>query len=224
MAQKRARKKSKPSEKRFNNLKPSDQAAYRVNLMLAEVELAASKNAAALEYLYNALRIHFTPEAFNKIVSVIEKFNKSNQHHCLFELGKITMSHRMQFDVANDLFNKLSRLNPEYLKKIQEIMLQYKSRYHDKSKDHGTRHHQEENFTQLKNQLSSNLDDNNLRQEPHSNIIIENKRSMNKKENDMQIAMEDMDRAVMVDQDETGIIDKDVLSGLMDSLMEDDID
>ncbi|MBN1295551.1 hypothetical protein JXA80_02145 [bacterium] len=195
----------------WSKLSPSLQAVFKLNVMLAEIELESRNFEKAVSYYLKALKAYFHTDIYKDSVRSIRNLPKTRQHTYLYRLGKCLLIHCQQSGLAQEMFNKLSILDPSFLRPVQKILMMY----------------DDENSSARK-QLSVLLAETTRKKSP---APARNHRQPASSQSDIQPDT-NLQAELQITLDETGehfrlqkdltdstTIDRETLDGLMDSLL-----
>ncbi len=103
----------------------SDQAAYKLNVMLAEMELKTGNYQKSATYYLAALKIYFKTDVYKQTIQCIRHISGVHQNKFLYKLGKCLLFHCHQSELAQETLHKLSILDPSFLRPVQKIFMMY---------------------------------------------------------------------------------------------------
>lgn len=109
----------------WRRIPAAEQAAYKLNVMLAEMEAESGNFEKAATYYLAALKVYFRTELYKQTMQCIRQIQGSRQNTFLYRLGKCLLFHTHQAELARTMLDKLSILDPSFLKPVQKIFQLY---------------------------------------------------------------------------------------------------
>ncbi|HPQ41794.1 MAG TPA: hypothetical protein PLV45_15610 [bacterium] len=193
----------------WSKLAPAKQTSYKLNVMLARMEVDGRNYLKAVNLFLKALKDYFQTDVYKQTVQTIRKLPRNKQRTYLYKLGKVLLIHSQQPELAQDTLNKLSILDPSYLRPVQKILMM----------------HEDENSIAQK-QLRVIIRESAVKPVSPTDAHREaSTPSKNKSvESELQISLEETGEHFTLHPDQTDStqIDKDTLDDLMDSLLSDE--
>lgn len=103
----------------------SVQATYKLNIMLAEMEVGIRNFEKAALYYLAALKTYFRTDTYQQTMQCIRQIPGSRQNKFLYKLGKCLLFHCHQSELAQVTLDKLSIMDPSFLSPVQKIFQNY---------------------------------------------------------------------------------------------------
>ncbi len=195
-------------------LGPSKQANFDLEVMLGDMEKENGNFQKAAHSYLKALKILFHPDVYKSTVQSIDNLPLGKQNTFLYELGKILLIHCQQSELAHETLDKLSILDPSFLKPVQNILLKYNGK-------------QAPVFKHIRSIL--NLTNRSRKRQPKP---VNRDKKLSRKAKDPGRQSSSIDSEIQLSLQETGeqflikseseTVDKATLDNLMDSLLTDE--
>ncbi len=208
---------NKTSKSRKNSswkaLGPSKQASFDLEVMLGNMEKENGQFQKAAHSYLKALKIFFHPDVYKNAVQAIDNLPLGKQNTFLYELGKILLIHCQQAELAHETLDKLSILDPSFLKPVQNILLKYNGK-------------QAPVFKHIRSilNLTNSTKTRQAKSPKHKKVPAKEKATSGEKssiDSEIQLSLQEPGEQFLI-KPEAKTIDKTTLNNLMDSLLTED--